>query len=264
MFLAEYGKGSAAAVAVKTIMGADKMRYSATNFVPGIENHKGLQIGNWTPRLGVSGPIKRGRAWFSDSIDAQYDRNVVEELPKGHDSSVSWRWNNLLRGQVNLTPSNILFSGILVNWWQARRTGLSIMDPLETTVDRRSRQWFFHLKDQIYLGGRGALAEVGYAANRTFGRELPQAGGMLVMTTEGKRGNHYIDAARKSSRDQWLANVFLPPMGGGLHRVKTGVDEPRVLLSGRAAHRLRYVLAERPALSARAVRRQRRFCARHL
>ena len=252
-FSAEYGKGSAGAVEVKTIMGADKIRYSATNFVPGIENHKGLQIGNWTPRLGVSGPIKRGRAWFSDSIDAQYDRNVVEELPKGHDSSVSWRWSNLLRGQVNITPSNILFSGILVNWWQARRTGLSIMDPLETTIDRRSRQWFFHLKDQIYLGGRGALAEVGYAANRTFGRELPQAYGMMAMTIEGKRGSHYVDAARKSSRDQWIANVFLPPMGGGLHRVKTGVDLDRVSYSQDARRTGYGVYSQNGLLSRRVV-----------
>lgn len=236
---AEYGKGSAGAVEVKTIMGTDRMRYSATNFVPGIENHKGLQVGNWTPRLGVSGPIRRGRAWFSDSIDLQYDRNVVEELPKGADSSVSWRWSNLLRGQVNVTPSNILFTGLLVNWWQARRTGLSVLDPIESTIDRRSRQWFFHIKDQIYLGGRGALAEVGYAANRTFGRELPQGYGFSAMTTEGRRGYHYVDAIRTSARDQWIGNVFLPPLADGLHRVKAGMDLNRVAY-GQNARRTGY------------------------
>ena len=63
-FSPEFGKGSAGAVAIKTVMGDDKFRYSATNFVPGFETRKGLQFGSWTPRLEISGPLWRGRAWF--------------------------------------------------------------------------------------------------------------------------------------------------------------------------------------------------------
>lgn len=224
-FSPEFGKGSAGAVAVKTVMGDDKFRYGATNFVPGVENHKGIGIGNWTPRLTFTGPLRRGRAWFSSSVDAQYDRNIVEELPKGQDTTTSLRGSATFRGQVNLTPGNILFTGLLMNAGNSPRTGLSILNPMETTTDRRSRQWFFHLKDQAYVG-HNALVEMGYAANRTFGREIPQGRKFLNMTTEGWSGNSFIDATRRASRDQLLINAFLPP--AGTHRIKVGADLDRL------------------------------------
>jgi len=221
---AEFGKGSAGAMAVKTATGDDQLRYSATNFIPAVENRKGLILAGWTPRYNLSGPIRKGRAWFSDSLDVQYDLRVVEELPKGQDRTTSWRWNNLLRNQINLVPSNILYTGFLINYWTAPRTGLGVLDPLETTLDRRSRQWFFNAKDQIYFH-RGALLEIGYGANRTFGREIPQGHDILQLTPEGKRGNFYADATRKARRDQWLANLFLPSFTWrGGHQIKLGVD----------------------------------------
>jgi len=149
---AEYGRGSAGMVAVTTTPGDDKLRYSATNFFPGMESRKGLYLGNWSPRINVSGPIRKGRAWFSDSIAAQYDQQVLEELPAGADRLSAWRLSNLLHTQVNLTPSQILYTGVLLNGWSAPRFGLNALNPPETTLDRRTRQWFFNLKDQICFG----------------------------------------------------------------------------------------------------------------
>jgi hypothetical protein len=221
---AEFGKGAAGTLAIKTSTGGDRFRYSGTNFVPGIENRKGLVLGGWTPRFNFEGPLRKGRAWFSDSIDFQYDKHIVEELPKGQDRTNSIRLSNLLRNQFNLTPSNILYTGLLTSFWTAPRNGLGVLDPEETTLDRRTRQWFFNIKDQMYFG-RGALFEIGYAANRTFGREIPQGHGLLVITPDGRRGNSFLDATRKAGRDQFLANVFLPSftlLGG--HQIKVGVD----------------------------------------
>ena len=225
---AEYGKGSAGTLSVKTSAGDDQFRYSVTNFVPSLENHKGLIIGGWTPRYNFSGPLRRSRAWFADSLDVQYYKSVIEELPKGQNQTTSWRWNNLLRGQVNVTPSNILYAGFLTNYWFAPHTGLGALSPLETTVDRRSRQWFFDVKDQLYLR-RGALLEIGYGANRTFAREIPQGHETLMLTPEGKRGNDFVDATRKAGRDQFLANLFLPSLElAGGHQFKVGVDLDRL------------------------------------
>lgn len=221
---AEFGKGSGGALAIRSQPGDDRMRYSATNFFPGFENRKGWMIGDWTPRLGLSGPIRRGRAWLSNSADVQYVKTVVRELPKGEDRYSGIRLSNLLSTQINLSPSHILHAGFLTNFWNSARTGLTALDPLETTIDRRSRQWFFHVKNQLYLRNR-TLIEVGYAANRTFGREIPQGHRMLAFTSHGKRGNYYIDGTRKAGREQVLVNVFLPSFSAaGSHQVKTGVD----------------------------------------
>lgn len=225
---AEYGKGSAGVMAIRTRTGDDKLRYSATNFLPGIEYQKGWLIGGWNPRANLSGPWRRGRAWFFNGLYLQYTNTVVPELPRGEDRSPSWRVSNLLHNQINLSPSNILTVAWLVNFWQAPRSGISVLDPWETTVDRRSRQWFTSIKNQKYFT-RGALLEVGYASNRTFGREIPQGQQLYVLTPFGKRGNYFLDAQRKASRDQWLANVFLPAFSFiGQHQMKGGIDLDRL------------------------------------
>ncbi len=221
---AEFGKGATGTLAIKTSTGDDQFRYSATNFFPGVENRKGLIIGGWTPRFNFSGPVKRGRIWFSDGLDLQYDKKVVEELPAGQDSSTSWRAGNILRNQINLTPSNVVYTSFLANFWIAPKYGLSALDPVETTVDSRTRQWFLSFKDQWYFA-RGALLELGYALSRTFARDIPQGHGMLFMTQDGRHGYSYWDAARRSGRNQFLGNVFLPSFTRfGAHQFKTGID----------------------------------------
>lgn len=228
---AEYGKGSAGALAVRTHSGDDKFRYGATNFFPGFENRKGWTVGDWSPRLTLSGPLVRGRAWFSNAFDTHYSQTFIRDLPKGEDRYPSLRFSNMLHGQVNLTPSNILHTGFLMSNWNAARTGLTALDPLETTVDKRSRQWFFHAKDQVYFRG-GALVEFGYAANRTFGRDIPQGHRMLQLTPFGKRGNHFVDSVREAARDQLLISGFLPSVSyGGRHQLKAGTDLNRLWYS---------------------------------
>ncbi len=225
---AEYGKGSAGTMAITTRSGDDKFRRTATNFFPGIETRKGIYLGNWTPRLNLSGPIRPGRAWFYSSSDIQYVKSVVQDRPRGDDRTSSWRFSNMASTQVNISPSQILHTGFLVNAFTAPRTGLSVLDPWESTVDRRTRQYFFHVKDQIYLPGR-ALVEAGFSVNRTFGREIPQGRDLQVFTPFGRRGNHFIDATRKAAREQFLVNGFLPSFDfAGGHLIKAGIDLNRL------------------------------------
>jgi len=227
-YSAEFGKGSAGALALRTEPGDDKLRYSATNFLPGVANRKGWEINAWTPRVNVSGPIRKGRAWFSESLDAQYDQTVIQELPEGQDRSSSWRMSSLLRNQINLTPSSILFTGFLFNDLNARHTGLSALDPIQTTVDRRAQQYFVDIKDQLYFR-RGILLEMGFAANRNFGREIPQGESLYLLTPQGRLGNYFSDADRRAQRDQWLANLFLPAFTRfGTHQIKAGIDVDRL------------------------------------
>lgn len=225
---AEYGKGAAGVMAVNTKTGDDVLRYSATNFIPGVEYRKGLVVGSFTPRLSLSGPVRKGKIWFADTVATQYQNDVVPDLPAGQDRTASWRVSNMLRAQANLTPSNILYSGILTNLWVASRTGLSALDPLETTVDRRARQWFYDIKDQIYFG-RGSLLEAGISTNRTFGREIPQGHEFYIFTPLGRRGNYFSDGTQRSTRDQVLVNYFSPSFTwAGAHQLKMGIDLDRL------------------------------------
>lgn len=227
-FSAEYGKGSAGVVEINTKAGDDRFRYSATNFIPGIDHNGGWRIGSWNPRFNFSGPIRKNRAWFSDSFSGQYNPTFVPGLPSGQDVSTSLRYTNFLHTQVNVTPSNILYAGFLSNWWSANWTGLSALNPPQTTPDQRARQWFGDVKDQQYLG-HGAVFEFGYAVNRTFARVIPQGHDLYVESPSGYSGNYYLDGRQYSSRDQVIANMFLPSFtAAGSHQLKFGIDFDRL------------------------------------
>ncbi|MDQ6664384.1 MAG: carboxypeptidase-like regulatory domain-containing protein [Acidobacteriota bacterium] len=224
----EKDKGSAGSLDIKTEMGDNRWRFGATNFIPGLGSQDGFHINKWTPRLKVSGPLAKGRAWFHNGFDTFYDLNTVSGLPHGQNRSRSFISSNLTRLQVNLTASHILTGSFLVNYGQDSSQGLSFLNPIETTLNRRQRLTLASIKDQIYLEG-GTLIEFGIADTRTFFRSSPQGQNTFQITPSGERGNYFEDLTRRGNRQQWLANVFLPPVKRfGAHQFKVGADLERI------------------------------------
>lgn len=224
----EYGKGSAGVLAIRTDNGTDQFHYTATNFIPGVNTNQGLHLGGWTPRFGVSGPIVRGRAWFADNFDAEYDVAFVNGLPKDQDSRNGWAGSNLLHTQFNVTPTNILFADFLVNLNIQNRQGLGALDPVSTTTDEHSREYFYSFKDQVYLG-HGALFEIGFGQNRFFDRVNPQGSSLYILAPAGRSGNYFLNSTTSSVRDQLIADGYLPSFSlAGSHQVKVGIEADRL------------------------------------
>ncbi len=225
-YSADKGRGSAGSLDIKTSMGDDRWRFSGTNFIPGVSIESGLYVNKWTPRVGVSGPIVKGRAWFHNGFDAFYDVDSVPGLPRGENRSRSLTTSNLSRFQVNLKPSNILTSSLLVNYVDANHNGLSFLSPIETTLDRRQNLVMTTIKDQVYL--RRALIEFGFADSRSVTRESPQGHTPFEFLPSGRRGNYFLDLTRHSQRQQWTANATLPSIEWhGGHEVRLGADIQR-------------------------------------
>jgi hypothetical protein len=223
-FSAAKGRGSAGSLNIRTRTGDDRWRFSGTNFVPGVTTHRGVYINKWTPRVQVSGPLARSRAWFHNGFDAFYDVDVVPELPRGEDRARSLTLNNLSRFHVNLTPANILTGSALFNWTDAANRGLTFLEPLETTRDVRQNWVMWTLKDQIYFR-RGALLEFGFANSRAMNRESPQGSQTYLITPFGRSGNYFAHHSRETSRQQWTANLLFAPEDG--HQMKFGLDLQR-------------------------------------
>ena len=224
----EFGKGASGALALRTESGDDTWRYSSTNFIPGVDTNNGLHVGAYTPRVNFSGPIVKGRAWFSNSIDGNYNQLIVPDLPSGQNTRTSYGGSDLLHVQANLTPANILVADFLANFMDTPNFGLGALNPIPTTIDQRYRQWFSSVKDQIYLA-RGMLLEVGFADLRTVSRQIPQGQAVYQFTLKGNRGNYYVDSTQHSQRKQFLSNLFLPAFSwAGNHQLKAGVDIDRL------------------------------------
>jgi hypothetical protein len=228
----EYGQGSAGAFAITTDTGTDQLHYTATNFIPSADFKQGLHLGNWTPRVGVSGPIIRGRAWFADNVDGEYDEAIISGLPSGQNTSSGWAGSNLLHAQANVTASNILYADFLASLQQQNRVGLGPLDPLSTTLNLRQRRYFTSLKDQIFLA-RGLVIEFGFGHNQFFSRQTPQGSGVYVFSAEGRSGNNFLAATQASTRDEGRVNAFLPVISaGGNHQLQAGVDADRLSYNG--------------------------------
>ncbi|MES1257696.1 MAG: TonB-dependent receptor [Acidobacteriota bacterium] len=220
----EFGKGSAGVLAIRTENGSDAFHYTATNFIPGINIQQGVRMGNWYPRFGVSGPIRRGRAWFSDTFDSEYSNALITGLPRGQNIRSGWTGSNLLHTQINVTPRNILYADFLVNISNRGRVGLGPLDPVSTTQKVRAQEYFGSVKDQFYPGGR-SLIEFGYAHNEFSRVQTPQGDEIYVFSPEGRSGNYFVTSDQKSSRDQVLVHGYAPPLSlAGTHQFEAGAD----------------------------------------
>lgn len=223
-FSAEYGKGSAGAMAINVESGTDTFHYTATDFIPGLSLQKGLHLGNWYPRFGVSGPILRGKAWFSDTFDGQYNETIVNGLPTGQDTRSGIAIGNLLHAQANLSASNILFGDFLINVDHEGRVGLGPLNPVPTTSTVHTHEYFTSVKDQAYLG-RGVLVEFGYSQNEFFNSQTPQGSALYVFSPLGQSGNYFVNAQQTSSREEGTVHVYFPQIEwAGAHRIETGGD----------------------------------------
>jgi hypothetical protein len=226
-FSAENGRGSTGVLDVKTKMGDDRWRLGGTNFVPGISTDSGWHVNKWTPRFEISGPIDKGRAWFHSGLDAFYSDDVVPGLPSGQNRTSSISASDLTTFQVDLTPGNILTGSFLYNVDHSRRSGLSFLNPVEATLNRRGALYMSTLRDQAYLAG-GSLLEAGFADSRGIFDTSPQGNRLYLITPEGNHGNYFSGAGRHFYRQQWIANLFLPVLrAAGTHQLKFGIDFER-------------------------------------
>lgn len=226
-FSAENGRGSAGVLDLKSKMGDDRLRFAGTNFIPGISSESGWHVNKWTPRLELSGPIVKGRAWFHNGADVFYSDDVVNGLPRGENRTHGTTISDLSRFQVNITPTNNLTGGVLVNLSDRTREGLSFVNPAESTTNFRGVTFMSNLRDQQYFSG-GALLDVGFADTRGMLRNTPQGTDVFQITPFGSRGNYFVDLDRHFYRQQVIANLFFPMLRlWGTHLLKFGIDSER-------------------------------------
>ena len=222
-FSADKGKGSAGTVDIQTRMGDDRWRFGGTNFIPGLSSQDSLHVNHWSPRVMVSGPIKKDRLWFHNSFDVFYTVGTVSGLPRGQNQTRSGSGSNLTRLQWNITNSQILTASVLANIGDDKRNGLSFLTPAAATVNRKTSLFVGTIKDQWSVGG--GLVEFGFAESETYLRSAPQGNAPYVITPFGSQGNFYADQTTYTGRQEWLVNGFLRPIHAyGRHQIEVGVD----------------------------------------
>src|SRR5260370_35625069 len=220
---AGYAHSGASVLNLETPDGDDKWRFGTTNPVPGINIQRGPRLGNWYPRFTFSGPIERGRFWFSDAIGLQHTFSLVRELPAGADISTQWAGDNLFRLQYNITPKHILHASFLYNRTEDDDLGLDALDPASTTLDLKQRRAFVSLEDQVWL--YDTLIELGAAADGGVLDFFPQGTAPYVLLVNGTRGNFFERLHERGRRVQAFGNVTAASRHWhGTHQVSAGAN----------------------------------------
>lgn len=220
---AGYAHSGASVLNLETPDGNDKWRVGTTNPIPGVDIQNGVRLGNWYPRFTFSGPIRRGRFWFSDAISLQHTFTLVRELPANANTSTQWAGDNLLRLQYNFSPKHILHAAFLYNRTQDESLGLDPLNPESTTVDLHQQRAFVSARDQIWL--YDTLIELGIAADGEGQDFSPQGTAPYVLLVNGARGNFFERVHDHGSRVQGLFNVIAASRHWhGTHQASLGAN----------------------------------------
>jgi hypothetical protein len=220
---ASYAHSGASILSLVTPDGDDRWRFGTTNPGPGINIQEGVHLGDWYPRFTFSGPLVRGRFWFSDSVSVQHTFGVVKQLPSSANTFEDWAGDNLLRLQYNITPKHILHASFLYNRANDTNVGLDALDPQSTTVTADQRRAFISLKDQLWL--HETLFELGVAADGGVLDFAPQGAQPYVLLINGTTGNYFQHLRQRGRRLQAVANVIAASRHWhGTHQLAAGAN----------------------------------------
>lgn len=227
-YSAQYGKSSAGVLALDTQSGDDKFRYSFVDFIPTVQNVKGIHFNNWTPRGSLSGPIIKDKLWYYLSSEDESDLNIVQQLPSGADSNPVWRTDNLVKLQFSPNPRNTLTAFGLINTFDSDHNGISQFVPVETSVNTNQSEFITGLKDDFLLT-KNSLLDIGFAEQRFHGSDQPISTAPFVNSPFGETGGAFEFDDAWSSRTQGYANLFLPALQWhGRHEFKVGIQADEV------------------------------------
>ena len=230
----QYAHAGAGVLALDTQSGDDRVRFGITNFVPELNFQQGTHFGNWYPRVTFSGPIEKGKIWFSDAMTIGHTLRRVSELPGGQNIDEQWSGDNLIRIQANLSPQNILQGSFLYNELSDPALGLGPLSPFSTTVNQQSRRYFASVKDQIWVGH--TLFDVGAALDVGHDNENPLGSSPYTVTPSAVSGNYFQALSQQSRRFQFLGNITTQPLRGrGTHILSAGWNAAAIDYSRQAA-----------------------------
>ena len=225
---AEDGKGSGGVLNLNTGIGDDHYRFWGTDFIPSFQDKGGWKFDQFLPQLTFSGPIHKGRMWFYDAFDGEYDNIVYTELPPQTDNDHVLRFDNLFKVQTNLASRNILTTSFLFNHLNDQYAFLSPQNPQLSTPKDIEAAYVGSVKDSHYFKGN-ELLETGLAFDQYNVTMIPYGASPYFVNPTTTGGSYYLNDQTIARRWQGIANLFFPShQWYGRHDFKLGADVDRI------------------------------------
>ena len=226
---AQYGgfAGAISTVQTKPANFSD-LKFSLQNFGPRFRRRDGAIMGveSLTPRLTVTGPLKRGKVAFLTSTEYQFVRADQENanLPLLERDVEREALNIFTEIQVRHTDKNITTGGVLVYPEKLNYYGLDAFNFQSSTPDLRRRGFLYTLRNRRdFASGAALVSQFSYqdSANDVW----PRGEGDYVVGLEKARGPFYYRQQRDSARGKLNERyTFAPLQKAGTHHFQTGVE----------------------------------------
>ncbi|HYX31396.1 MAG TPA: TonB-dependent receptor [Pyrinomonadaceae bacterium] len=224
-YASEYGEFTGAVTSIETKSGTDKFDTEFQNFFPRIRRRGGHFVGieGFTPRLALSGPIKKDKLWFMQSFEYRFVRTPVESLPpltrdtnlESFDSVTQLDYQAGDRDHVTTTFSLFPQKLTFVN--------LNTFNPQPVTPDFRQKGFFWAANERHVFSGKSFLESL-FSIKRFDANVYPSSGpGVMNFAPNGNSGSFFNQQQRNTNRYELVENFsFTPGDFLGAHSMKVG------------------------------------------
>lgn len=229
---AEYGDFVGAMSKVETKTSAmDEFKISLHNFNPRFRVRDGAIMGveSATPRLTLTGPIRKGRVAYTQSFEYQFVRQEQEDAnldPLARDVERE-ALSSFSQIDAVISDRNSLTGNFLIFPEKLNFFGLNAFNPQQSTPDLRRRGFLTTVRDvHQFESGSALISQVDI---QDLGSDvLPRGLDAYVIGLERASGAFYHRQRRNSSRFGWSELFhFKPVQAWGNHQLKYGFSWSR-------------------------------------
>ena len=153
-YSAEFGRVSGAVASVRTIAGDDHWDVDIGSLIPDprIRNGTLMGINTATPRVKVSGPLRRGKAWFSQAFSYRFVRSQVKEEIPGVDEEIVEGFDAFTQIDVKLSDRHSITGTLSVFPTDVDNRGIDSLHPALATPDTETGGWNVAIADELATG----------------------------------------------------------------------------------------------------------------
>ena len=225
-YSAEFGRVSGAVASVRTIAGDDHWDVDIGSLIPDprIRNGTLMGINTATPRVKVSGPLRRGKAWFSQAFSYRFVRSQVKEEIPGVDEEIVEGFDAFTQIDVKLSDRHSITGTLSVFPTDVDNRGIDSLHPALATPDTETGGWNVAIADELATGPN-TLWQSQFAVRGFDVAVRPKGTGPSRLTPDGLRNNYFNEIDRQS-RQVELSTARLQSWrwGSQEHLVKVGAQ----------------------------------------
>ena len=232
-FLAEYGRFSAAVVAVTTRRGGDKWHFELNDPTPELRIRSGhiRGIRGFTPRFAATGPLVPGKLYFAGAGSFELRKRPVYPLPFPFNEEKSQRVNAYAQLDYVWSATHMVTVSAHGVPERANFVNLNFYTPQTAGPWWRGHEFRGALSDRLET--QPGVFESALSFSELRGRTGGQGEEPLTLTPVTSLGNYFMTQDRRSQRAQFVETLSLKQKTAfGTHAFKLGASLARTTLDG--------------------------------